>query len=122
MNLIKEMNLRFSRHAFYKRYKLKDESELTPEICLLYCKSVICRPCPQLEYIIARDADCAIDYARHVLKDRFFQAEHMLSKRHDTAYEYALAIGKEFTEGVPAISESASVSYLYAKNVITVRS
>lgn len=64
-------------------------------------------------------AKAAYDYARHVLKQRWIEAESFIMKDPDTAYRYAKnVIGTRWHEAEPYILLDLRISVMYAMDVI----
>jgi len=77
---------------------------------------------PELEHIIAQDAQYSCWYAIHVLKERFPEGEAAIAQDAACSYSYAIIfLQGRFPEGEGVIATSTEYSYCYARNVLKER-
>lgn len=75
------------------------------------------RQVPEFESIIAKDGKASVEYAIHVLKNRFCEGEYAIAKEAEYSFEYA-KINGPFPLGEKAIAKNADYSLLYAKYIL----
>lgn len=74
---------------------------------------------PEFESVIAKSARASYLYAKHALKNRFYEGEYVISQYSTYSYEYARdVIQGSFELGEPAIANDTHITLLYARHVL----
>ena len=126
MNEIKHQR---SETLYYKAQHLgsripKDEEEELlslgePNWICKYAIDIIKDRWPEAEGVISKDSSFACNYAAVILKSRFYKAEDLIKKDPEFAYFYAKdVINNRWAEAEPYISEDAYFSYKYALSIL----
>jgi len=89
------------------------------KIICQYAFDVIQGRFPEAEPVIAKSLQWAYDYAESIIKGRFPEAEPVIAKSPRYAYYYAsYVINRRFPEAEPAIAKSPQWAYDYARDVV----
>ena len=94
----------------------KESAEHHPQMASQYALAIN-RQVPEFESIIAKDGKASVEYAIHVLKNRFCEGEYAIAKEAEYSFEYA-KINGPFPLGEKAIAKNADYSLLYAKYIL----
>lgn len=96
-------------------------TEWTPKDAFYICKKLNKR-IPELEFVIAKDAQYAYWYAEEIIKGRFRLGEQIIATNPEFSYSYANNIIKgRFELGENIISKSPKYSYRYAAHILNSR-
>jgi hypothetical protein len=91
----------------------KESAEHHPRIASQYALAIN-RQVQEFESIIAKDGKASVEYAIHVLKNRFCEGEYAIAKNADYSFLYAKYILKQrFNLGEPIIFKDVYVRLAY---------